>query len=468
MNEHEWKKMQDELKQLQPGREDAPQDVYRFKQRVLAEYERRTRLEWRAKWTRRAAAALTVCAAVCVGVFAAPPLLSNQQVEQSLGDVATQAVVTEFFDLVLQNRTEAAAKLLSDDLRRAPFPVTVNQKGQHMTGFAVANNSADTLKVNVAWSNGQDHAEMTSYRLHLKQQNGSWVIASLYQNPAIVYDGAGGKALTYTRHQPVEAVQLVQRSMLPEQGTWTAFAPDPRKEGLYFVMSEERPVLYHWDGDHDPTALATLPKGRVEEVIANQEAVVAVNFTPQGESGGRQVLFYDSMTGEKIDMEWLDQHLSNLGLHDVEILHALPGNRFRLRVGLNTNLLDLEKKKIELDSSQPAALTQVKYDLRLPVEPAGGLAVTDKLPPDVALPQEKRIDPQQEGGLYVLNGSVESFSLGSQDIKLKVRHDPGRVQVLTIPLLMLQPYAGASFEVNAFDEDGKRLESLVMKIPAKK
>ncbi|PWK13165.1 hypothetical protein [Tumebacillus permanentifrigoris] len=73
MSDPQWNHLPDELKALGQKPPETPQNPVEFKERVLREYERRTRFHLRARWMRRAMTAVTVCAAMLVGVLVAKP-----------------------------------------------------------------------------------------------------------------------------------------------------------------------------------------------------------------------------------------------------------------------------------------------------------------------------------------------------------------------------------------------------------
>lgn len=117
------------------------------------------------------------------------------------------------------------------------------------------------------------------------------------------------------------------------------------------------------------------------------------------------------------------------------------------------------------DWTKKASMPQemVKYDTTVPDLGAGQLAfyfsgqITEEQMQDLKLPPEQMLDEETEFGLYLLNGSVQAYGLADGELQVRIRQEPTRLQVWSVPSLLLKDYAGQKVRVRVFDEAGAEL-----------
>lgn len=117
------------------------------------------------------------------------------------------------------------------------------------------------------------------------------------------------------------------------------------------------------------------------------------------------------------------------------------------------------------DTAKRVATPQevVKYDTTVPDLGSGQLAfyfsgqITAEQMRDLKLPPEQMLDEETEFGLYLLNGSVQAYGLADGELQVRIRQEPTRLQVWSVPSLLLKDYAGQTVRVRVFDEAGAEL-----------
>lgn len=517
MTDRQWNEYKDDLKQIAPGPQDGPADPIAFKQRVLQEYERRTRQESRGRWTRRTISAATVAAAVWVGLLVAGPLgdsLTEQAQDQSStpmnetmmapkqdasmldkgvpaensiafdmmekqhGDAedlaqqaAAQQVANQFLDLLLQKRTEDARELLSADLQQQKLVIPPNMSNPHMTGYDLSLtvlNMPDDKKqigffVTITRANYAAEASMESYRFYMAMENNRWVIdriekdgegdgSTYYQNEDgdLIYSSGGGREYVHVPKERLGDGDLAFLSINPLSISLNA----------YVQFQGNQPYLYRLY-DNKPQRLAALPPGEIGEIIWSGTTLLVNYSEPGAKAGaGTEILFYDSETGKRLNMDWLKQRMHELGLTQYNAAHSLPNGKVRLRSNAVSLIADLNNRRLESDTNSQYQITQVKYDQRQNVNwPDSELSVfyPNEEPEAFAalnIPQERKINLLQETGFYIVNGSLQRFSYGERELQIEVSRQPGRMQVIALPFSMFRGSEGQDFRITVFDESG--------------
>ena len=118
-----------------------------------------------------------------------------------------------------------------------------------------------------------------------------------------------------------------------------------------------------------------------------------------------------------------------------------------------------------MDTAKKVATPQevVKFDTTVPDLKPGQLTyyfsgqITDEQVRSLHVPPEQMIDKKTEFGLYLLNGSVQSYGLADGELQVIIRQEAKRLQVWSVPSLLLKDYAGQKVRVRVFDEAGNEL-----------
>jgi hypothetical protein len=475
MTERQWDHLKKELKVLKPDDRDQPLDAMRFKNRVLQEYERRTRVEQRSRWFLRGATALTIAVAVWCGLLITSPfgedgLLTvpewktlSQPRSQSVQGLAPYDVVSAYFDLLLQRRMEEAKEHLTPGMKNERPVVTPNLSNPHMTGFTIYNASKGNGKVQysvrVSWGSQKLAASSEAYEVTVREESGRWMISDIKRSGEVLYDGHDG--LEITRTQRGKSETFLRKSDF-EGGEWTLLAADPLfTSQLVFVDPKESPVIYKAAVGLKPQRLVELPKGEAGEILWTDSNWLVVNFTPAG-SERKEILFFDANTGKQRDMSWLDPTLRVLGVSDLQAVHALPNEKVRVNAGDGVYILDLKARKLTPDSSL-GQVAKVKFDMQNVELPVEGLVYSypDRVPEFLdtvdVISVDQKVDLKKETGLYLFNGSLDEFSLKGRELQVRLKHEKGRVQVVVVPYGMLKQFEGQSLLVKVLDENGKVL-----------
>ncbi|TCP55691.1 hypothetical protein EV586_103345 [Tumebacillus sp. BK434] len=477
MTERQWDHLKKELKVLQPEEHDKPADAMKFKQNVLQEYDRRTRVEQRSRWFRRGGAALTIAVAVWCGLLITAPFrddglikvpdwqtLSQPTSNHSLQSLAPYDVVSTYFDLLLQRRTEDAKDFLTVGMKHERPVVTPNLSNPHMTGFTIYNASKGNDKieysVRVSWGSPVEKASSEAYEVTVREVEGRWMIANIQRKGEVAYDGSDGVEITRTQRGKAET--FLKKSDWSEEGQWTLFAADPSfTSQLVFVDPLPAPVIYKAAVGMKPQQLAVLPKGTAGQILWTDSNLLAVNFTPEG-TEDHQVLFYDANSGNVRDSGWLTSTLRVLGVQEMQAVHALPNEKLRVLAGDGYYLVDLKSRRVTPDHSL-GQVVKVKFDVQNVELPVEGLVFSypDRTPEFLdtvdVISTDQKVDLKKESGLYVFNGSLDSFSMKGSELQVRLKHEKDRVQVVSMPYSMLKQYAGKAFLVKVFDGDGKLL-----------
>ncbi|ASS76406.1 hypothetical protein CIG75_16555 [Tumebacillus algifaecis] len=477
MTEQQWKHLKNDLKQLKPDEQDQPADAMQFKNKVLQEYDRRTRVQQRSRWFRRVTTALTIAVAVWCGLLITSPFseeglvavpewktLSQPKSNQGVQGLAPYDVVSSYFDFLLQRRTEDANALLVDDMREQESVVTQNLSDPHMTGFTIYNASKGSGKiqysVRVSWGSKTEKASSEAYEVTVTDSVGRWLIAEIKRSGEVVFDGSDGLEISRTQRGKTET--FLRKSDWSEAGRWTLFAADPSfSSQLVFVDPEEAPVIYKAAVGMKPQQLVELPKGEAKAVFWTDTNLLAVNFTA-AESKKSEVLFYDAIDGKMRDSGWLGGMLRMLGADEYEALHALPNERIRVAAGEGRYLLDLKNRMLSPDHSL-GQVAKVKFDVQNVELPVEGLVFSypDRTPEFLdtvdVISSDQKVDLRKETGFYVFNGIFSDYSLKGSELQVHLKREKGRVQVVTVPYGMLKQFAGQQFVVKVFDEGGKLL-----------
>ncbi|ARU61604.1 hypothetical protein CBW65_11715 [Tumebacillus avium] len=477
MTEPQWDHLKKELKVMKPEEHDKPADAMKFKQKVLQEYDRRTRVEQRSRWLRRGATALTIAVAVWCGLLVTSPFsddglikvpewqtLSQPKANQAVQSLAPYDVVSTYFDLLLQRRTEDAKGFLTAGMKNERPVVTPNLSNPHMTGFTIYNASkgADKIQysVRVSWGSPVEKASSEAYEVTVREVEGQWMIADIKRAGEVVFDGSDGLEISRTQRGKEET--FLKKSDWSEEGQWTLFAADPSfTSQLVFVDPQPAPVIYKAAIGMKPQKLAVLPEGTAGQILWTDSHLLAVNFTPQG-SEEHQVLFYDANSGNLRDSGWLTSTLRVLGVKEMQAVHALPNEKIRVAAGDGYYLVDLKSRRVTPDHSL-GQVVKVKFDLQNVELPVEGLVFSypDRTPEFLdtvdVISTDQKVDLAKESGLYVFNGSLDHFSLEGSELQVYLQHEKGRVQVVAVPYSMLKQFAGKAFLVKVFDEEGKLL-----------
>lgn len=481
MTDQQWKRLQDELKSIAPNEIDGPADPARFKERVLQEYERRNRQEQRGQWFKRTATVVTAGAAVWAAMVLTGPMERSQedstasspssakQSPQPTGAqqkaVAPVQLVNQFFDLTINGQESETKNLLTPALQGKQWLAPPAGSKAHPTGFAYKEISAggETMRyrVDLGWGTFGNRSVVQNYEVTLGKEELRWVITEIRlqgeqsvaeQSGKIVIDQGGNEQTT-----------AAERKSISEQGELTMFAANPADiSRSAFAVKADQPLLYRLDSTADQhlTRLATLPAGDVGEIFWVGDEVLVVNFTPQGKDSQHQILFFDALSGKSLNQSWLGKHLKQLGLEEVHVIHSLPGNRVRISAGAVTMIADLTHHTLSTDQAREPQMQTVKYDGQQMQLPDSELKLyypdqNPAWPQQLNIPQDKRLDLTQEAGVYIANGSVESFSIVGNELQIGLRREAGRAQILAVPYSMISLSSGQEVRIKAFDENGE-------------
>lgn len=118
-----------------------------------------------------------------------------------------------------------------------------------------------------------------------------------------------------------------------------------------------------------------------------------------------------------------------------------------------------------MNSAKKVATPQgvVKYDTTVPDLQSKPLAyyfsgqITEEQVRGLKVPPEQMIDGETEFGLYLLNGSVQSYGLADGELQVIIRPEATRLQVWSVPSAMLKGYVGQKVRVRVFNEAGAEL-----------
>jgi len=482
MTDQQWKRLQDDLKSIAPDQIDGPADPTRFKERVLQEYERRNRQEHRGRWIRRAATGLTAAAAVWAAVTFTGPMQEltgidpfsssapkSTKEEQAASEkammVAPAQMLTQFVDLTINGKEAEAKSMLSSSLQGTTWLQQPSNKA-HITGFSYKEISTggeeQRYQVTVNWATYDTQTRLQNFEIALAKSNSRWQITEIEpRGESVVFEQSGTVAL---ERGVGKTETMFKRNEVAEQGELTMFASNPsRVTEMVFAVRGNETALYRMDADSNPrlSKLTSLAEGEVGEMFWVGGEVLAVNFTPQVNRSAHQMLFLDAKTGKPLNHDWLGQHLKQLGLEDVHVIHSLPENKLRVRSGAVTMIADLTNRTLSTDAIGGAPHMQsVKYDK----QGVSGLPDRElrldypdqnpQWPEQYNIPEAKRLDLTQEAGLYVSNGSVESFSIVGNELHIELHHEPGRVQILAVPYSVISLATGQEVLIKIFDEQG--------------
>ncbi|HEU4965376.1 MAG TPA: hypothetical protein VFV52_16235 [Bacilli bacterium] len=532
MTDRQWKDVEQELKRILPGTGDGPQDPQRFKERVLAEYERRNRQETRSRWTRRAMTAATVAAAVWVGLLVAGPLddwlpangdkeaasvndstaTDSQQLKMAhdklMGrenkeaankgktfsaydslaidpqEQAAEQVASRYVDLILQKREEDAKQLLALDALSNATVIPPNKSNPHITGYTLTKTLENKLDgteqlsflVTITRADYHNHASMESYKLDMRMENDRWVIgkvAQLNEEQSYYQDSHGN---LFYQSGGREHVALASGKVGRGEISFLSINPHNVGEYAYILQGNDHPDLYVVR-DGRAQRLNRLPQGEIGEIIWEGDFLL-VNYSSlpvaSGGSNNTEVLFFDPYTGQSLNMHWLTDRMSELGLHHFNAVQALPGGRVRLRADALSLVADFNQQRLHVDAGNPQQISQVKYDhkqaLRWPTQNIQ-ILTPDQLPKEFAnlqIPQDRQVNQTKEVGFYIVNGSLQAFSYGEQELQVEVSREPGRVQAVALPYSMFSRQAGQRFKLTFYDESGYILSSYnKLAVPAK-
>ncbi len=477
MTEPQWDRLKKELKQIQPNERDKPEDMLSFKQQVLQEYDRRTRVEQRSRWLRRSTIALTITLAVFCGLLITSPFqedgaikmpdwqtFSQPSANQMVQGLAPYEVVSSYFNLLLQRRVDDASIFFAESLRQERDLVTPNQTNPHMTGYTIYNASKGNGKiqysVRVSWGWSGAAASSEAYEVTVRENAGRWEISGIKRSGEVTYDGTDG--LEIVRTQRGKAEVFLKQSDWSNNSRWTMFAADPSfTSQLVFVEPKPAPEIYMASVGMKPQLLVKLPAGEVEEIFWTDTNLLAVNFKPAG-SSEREILIYEATTGRMRDANWMSATFRVLGAKDLQVMHTLPNEKIRVRAGEGTYLVDLKARRVAPDSSL-GQVAMVKFDVQNVELPVEGLnfSYPDRTPEFLdtvdVIPSDQKVDLQKETGLYVFNGKLNGFSLKGSELQVQLMHEKNRVQVVTVPYEMLRRIEGESFVVKVFDDRGRLL-----------
>lgn len=159
------------------------------------------------------------------------------------------------------------------------------------------------------------------------------------------------------------------------------------------------------------------------------------------------------------------------------IADPLTSSNMEKGVGLHSQAGENELKnaKSASESTLPAESTQdsarkaltpqsvVKYDTMVPSLKSGELAfyfsgqITEEQVRDWNVPPGQMLDAGKEFGLYLLNGSVQSYGLADGELQVIIRPEATRLQVWSVPNSLVEDYAGQKVRVRVFNEAREEL-----------
>lgn len=480
MSDPRWNHLPDELKKLGQKTPETPTDPVEFKERVLREYERRTRGHLRSNWLRGALTAVTMCTAVLVGLFVSAPSswdllpskLSPERMQSSAVDanafsgLTKQEVVEKYIDLNLQKRQTESEGLLAKKLQNKPTALGQNRTQPHMTGYRLRTIGSDgsRYEVTVNWASYTAEARTETLEVGLAQEDGRWTIDELKELQSRTYQSKDQMFLTTLVTNENDDVQTDSKVYLPYKGSWAFFAANPANENqVAMARQAARPEIYLSDGKV-ARLLTTMPQGEIGEMLWGENGLLVVNFSPASNLKSQELWFVNTQTGETYQDDWLVMQMKDLRQTYFHAVHMLPNNRLRLRIGTQSYIADITRKTLTKEDQRPVQIPEVVYDSSNRKDlPASTLSFLDPVSAGLWLrgtdiPSDKRIDPAREVGYYLMNGSVQSITMGdAHDLQVEVSQDPGHLQVLRIPYERLRQMSGEKITIHVFDEGGLAL-----------
>lgn len=469
----------DKLKALSKKPPETPMNPVDFKERVLREYERRTRFHVRTRWMRRVMTTVTVCVVVLVGVLVAEPANLETLLHRTLPnktqssaeysafkELTKQEVVEKYFDLNLQKRPTESQGLLAQKLRGKTPVFGQNRTKPHMTGYRLlSSKDVDAhFQVTLNWATYDAEAKTDTLEVTLTQEDGRWVIDDIQESQSLTYQSKDQSTLVTRRTKANEVPQTIASIQLPSAGNWGFFAADPDRPNVVAIARQAtQPQIYVSEGKQ-ALLVATLPAGEVGEMLWGENGLLVVNFSPKQDPQAQELLFVNTKTGAVSRDEWMMIQQKDLRQTHIYAVHMLPGNRLRLRFGVQSYLADLDHKTLTKEEMQPPQMEEISYDGgNHKGLPSAELAFLSAAEVDsqigsgstTDIPFDKRIDLSREVGYYLLNGSVQSITVGDEfDFQVEVCKDPGHVQVLRIPYTRLVGLSGKLVTLHVYDEGG--------------
>ncbi|KEO82844.1 hypothetical protein [Tumebacillus flagellatus] len=471
MSDPRWNHLPEELKSLGKKSPDTPSDPAAFKERVLREYERRTRWHLRARWMRRGVVLAGVCTAALLGVLVAKPALSPQEAPplQSAKSVAKHApltkqeVVERYFNFILQKRPSLADANLAQNLRGKLPVFGQNRTNPHLTGYRLKALAGDQYEVTLNWATYGAEARLEVLQVSMAQESGNWVISGMKQTQQRVFASRDQATVRAELSLGSGKTEAAGAGVLPSKNGWSFFAADPTDANrAAFAQQGDRPLVYVWQTDRSaPKLTATMPEGEIGEMLWGEDGLLVVNFSPKTNLKAQEIWFVDTAKGDVYMDEWLVAQLKERNISDAHAVHMLAGNRLELRSGTRAFLADLTKHEWSEENVPPLQMEESVFEgqaSNLPTQELSFFSAesAQEWLGKINLPPGLQIDPARDVGFYVLNGSVESLTLDSGSLQVEVSKNPGHLQVLRVPLEKLKQsgLSGKQMTISVYDESG--------------